>query len=54
MIKSKSIWLGVAMIGQGLFPLLTTQDIASINWELVQGGLAVIFLRLGIAKGGPG
>lgn len=50
-MKSKSIWVGVITVAHGLSPLVDG-DVAGVNWEQVQLGLGIIFLRLGIAKNG--
>lgn len=49
-MKSKSILLGIALIGQGFLPAITAKDFGSVDWMTVQAGFAIIFLRLGIKK----
>jgi len=49
MIKSKTVYAGLALIGQGIYPALDAtsfQDaVGKVNWPLVANGFAVIFVR---------
>ena len=52
-MKSKSVWIGIITVLHGLAPL-AEGDVSAVNWEQVQLGLGIIFIRFGIAKNGAG
>ena len=59
MLKSKTLWTGVAMvlIGAASFVLPdlgTSLGVGESPTALIGSGLGLIFLRLGIAKNGTG
>jgi len=59
MLKSKTVWTGVAMVAVGLLsmvlPDLAVQmGFATDPLQMIGTGLGLIFVRLGIAKSDPG